>query len=99
MAKVKSFDSADYLDSPEVIAAYLTEAFETEDVAYISKAVGAVARSQGMTAVAEKTGLSRENLYRALGGEAKPEFGTIIKVLHALGIDLVAKPQKKTKAA
>lgn len=100
MAKVKSFDPAEYLDSPEVIAAYLTEAFETEDVAYISKAIGAVARSQGMTAVAEKTGLSRENLYRALGGDAKPEFGTVIKVLHALGIDLIAKPQKKkTKAA
>ena len=46
-----------------------------------------------MSAVAEKAGLSRENLYRALGGEAKPEFGTVIKVLHALGIDLVAQPQ------
>jgi probable addiction module antidote protein len=46
-----------------------------------------------MSAVAEKAGLSRENLYRALGGEARPEFGTVIKVLHALGIDLVARPQ------
>ena len=47
-----------------------------------------------MSAVAEKAGLSRENLYRALGGEAKPEFATVIKVLHALGIDLVAQPQR-----
>jgi probable addiction module antidote protein len=99
MAKAKPFDPAEYLDSPEVIAAYLTEAFETEDVAFISKAIGAVARSQGMTAVAEKAGVSRENLYRALGGEAKPEFGTVIKVLHALGLNLIAKPQKKTRAA
>jgi len=24
---------------------------------------------------------------------AKPEFGTVVKVLHALGIDLIAQPQ------
>jgi DNA-binding phage protein len=48
-----------------------------------------------MSAVAEQAGLSRD---RALGGEAKPEFVTVIKVLHALGIDLVARPQS-SKAA
>jgi probable addiction module antidote protein len=84
MAKAKPFDAAEYLDSPEMIAAYLNEALESED---------ASARARGMSAVAEKAGLSRENLYRALGGEAKPEFATVIKVLHALGIDLVAQPQ------
>jgi probable addiction module antidote protein len=46
-----------------------------------------------MGAVAEQAGLSRENLYRALGGEAQPAFATVIKVLHALGIDLAARPQ------
>jgi len=91
MAKAKAFDAADYLDSPDMIAAYLNEAFESEDPALIAKAIGAVARAQGMTDVAEKTGLSRENLYRSLGGDAKPEFATVLKVLHALGIDLVAQ--------
>ena len=92
-AKAKPFDAAEYLDSPEMIAAYLNEAFESEDASAIAVAIGTVARARGMSAVAEKAGLSRENLYRALGGEAKPEFGTVIKVLHALGIDLVAQPQ------
>jgi probable addiction module antidote protein len=91
MVKAKAFDPADYLDSPEMIAAYLNEALESEDAALNAKAIGAVARAQGMTDVAEKTGLSRENLYRALGGDAKPEFATVLKVLHALGIDLVAQ--------
>ncbi|KYG23555.1 addiction module antitoxin [Bradyrhizobium sp. AT1] len=99
MAKAKSFDAAEYLDSPEMIAAYLTEAFESDDPSAITMAIGAVARSQGMGAIAEKAGLSRENLYRSLGGEAKPEFGTVIKVLHAMGINLVAQPQGGTKAA
>jgi probable addiction module antidote protein len=93
MAKAEPFDAAEYLDSPEMIAAYLNEAFESEDASAITVAIGTVAHARGKSAVAEKAGLSRENLHRALGGEAKPEFGTVIKVLHALGIDLVARPQ------
>ena len=68
MTNVKLYDAAEYLDSPEMIATYLTGAFETEDPALIAKAIGNAARAQGMTDVAEKAGLSRENLYRALGG-------------------------------
>jgi probable addiction module antidote protein len=89
MAKAKPFDAAEYLDSREMIAAYLNEALESDDASAIAVAIGTIARA----AVAGKAGLSRENLYRALGGEAKPEFATVIKVLHALGIDLVARPQ------
>ena len=37
MAKAKSFDPADYLDSPEMIAAYLTEALESDDAAEIAR--------------------------------------------------------------
>ena len=92
MTKAEPYDAAEYLDSPEMIAAYLTEAFGSDDPALMAMAIGAVARAKGMTAIAEKAGLSRENLYRALGGDAKPEFGTVIKVLHALGIDLIAQP-------
>ena len=98
MAKAKPFDAAEYLDSPEMIAAYINEALESEDASAIAVAIGTVARGRGMSAVAEKAGLSRENLYRALGGEARPEFGTVIKVLHALGIDLVAQPQGSNAA-
>ncbi|MBB1092095.1 putative addiction module antidote protein [Rhodopseudomonas palustris] len=93
MVRTTPFDAADYLDSPEMIAEYLTEAFESEDPALITKAIGTVARAKGMSIVAEDTGLSRENLYRALGGDTKPEFATVLKVLHALGISLVAQPR------
>jgi len=93
MAKTRIFDAAEYLDSPEMIAKYLTEALETDDDAFIAKAISTVARAQGMGAVAETAGVDRTNLYRALSGDAKPEFETIRKVLSALGIRLVAKPR------
>jgi probable addiction module antidote protein len=44
MAKARDFDVAEYLDSPEAIAAYLSEAFETKDDALVAQALGTVAR-------------------------------------------------------
>jgi probable addiction module antidote protein len=93
MAKTRVFDAAEFLDSPERIAEYLTEALATDDAAFIAQAISTVARAQGMGAVAESAGVDRANLYRALSGDAKPEFETIRKVLGALGVQLVAKPR------
>ncbi|MBR0777010.1 putative addiction module antidote protein [Bradyrhizobium diazoefficiens] len=93
MAKTRPFDAAAYLDSPEAIAAYLSEAFETNDPSFITEAIGTVARARGMSALAKDTGLSRENLYKALSSEGRPEFGTILKVLSSLGVELHAEPK------
>ena len=94
MARTRSFDAAAYLDSRETIAAYLSEAFETHDAAFVTEALGTVARAQGMSAIAKDTGLSRENLYKALTADGHPEFGTVMKVLDALGIQLHARAAK-----
>lgn len=47
MTKSKHFDPAEYLDSPEMIAAYLTEAFESGDPVLATLAIDAVARASG----------------------------------------------------
>jgi probable addiction module antidote protein len=47
MAKAKPFDAAEYLDSPEMIAAYINEALESEDASAIAVAIGTVARGTG----------------------------------------------------
>jgi probable addiction module antidote protein len=90
MAKKKTktfpYDSAEYLNSAEAINAYMEEALETDDPAFIAKALGTIARARGMSQIAKKAGLSRESLYKALSAEGNPEFGTIIRVMHALGL-------------
>ena len=93
MAKTRPFDAAEYLDGPGSIAAYLSEAFETNDVSFITEAIGTAARARGMAAVARESGLSRENLYKALSSEGRPEFGTVIRVLNSLGVSLHAEPK------
>ena len=91
----RAFDAAEFLDAddPEAVAEYLTAAFETDDAAFIAKAISTVARAQGMGAIAKVADVDRTNLYRALSGDANPEFETIRKVLGALGVQLVAKPR------
>jgi len=96
MVKVTKFDAADYLKTPEQIAAYLTEALETGDSAFICTALDTVARAKGMTNVAKATGLGRESLYKSLSGTTKPEFDTIQKIVNSFGVKLVAEPVRKT---
>ncbi|WP_050384586.1 addiction module antidote protein [Bradyrhizobium pachyrhizi] len=93
MAKTRPFDAAEYLDSSEAIAAYLSEAFATHDAGFITEAIGTVARARGMSALAKETGLSRENLYKALSSEGHPEFSTVMKVLGSFGVELHAEPK------
>jgi probable addiction module antidote protein len=93
MAKAQSFDAAEYLDSAQAIADYLTEAFQTGDADFILHAIGTVARAEGMAGIAQTAGLNREHLYRALGAGGNPELDTIMKVLGVLGVQLAAAPK------
>jgi probable addiction module antidote protein len=77
--------------SPEGIAEFLNEAFETNDPAVIVRKIGVVARAKGMSEISRKTNRSREALYRSLDGKTKAEFVGIVRVLDFLGIQLVAK--------
>jgi probable addiction module antidote protein len=47
-----TFDPAEYLDDHESIAAYLTDALESDDPAFVADALGVVARARGMSEVA-----------------------------------------------
>ena len=92
MAKVSKFDVADYLDNPEVVAAYLTQAFESGDTSFVSAAIGDVARAKGMASVAANAGVSRESLYKSLSGDTSPAFETVRKILDSFGLKMVVEP-------
>jgi probable addiction module antidote protein len=91
MTEFQRFDVADYLDSEEAIAEYLNVILEENDADAFIQALGTIARARSMTNIAEKTGLSRESLYKALSADAKPRFETVMKVVHALGFTLTAQ--------
>jgi len=90
--ETSKFDIADYLDSNEIIAEYLNEILENGNENDLVTATGNVAKAIGMTKIAEKSGLSRSSLYKALADGAKPQFSTIIKVLKAIGGQVTVNP-------
>lgn len=89
---ITEFDLADYLDSEEMIAEYLSQVLAEGDTYELLQAIGHVAKARGMSQIAKDTGLGRESLYKAFAPGAKPRFETVMKVMHALGVELHAQP-------
>ena len=49
----------------------------------------------GMAALADKTGLSRETLYRTLSERGNPRLDTLAVILAAFGLRLTVQPARK----
>jgi probable addiction module antidote protein len=89
-----NYDVADYLGSAEDVVEYLQACVDEagDDSTLIAAALGDIARAKGMTELAQKTGLTREGLYKALAKDGNPSFATVMKVLSALDVKLVLHP-------
>ena len=91
MVETRLFDPANYLETEEDILYYLEAAMEGNDPKHIASALGDVARSKGMTEVANKAGLGRQALYSALSENGNPTLETLTSVLSALGLQLTVQ--------
>jgi probable addiction module antidote protein len=91
VAALPIFDVAEHLDSPGMLAAYLSEFFAEGDIAMIMSALSDASRARGMARVAEDAGLAGPALYKAMKG-TQPRLETVIGVLRALGLRLAVEP-------
>ncbi len=94
--KLKKWDSAEHLKTEEDIARYWEVCLEEggDDPAFITAALGTIARARGMSNLARETGMTREGLYKALSPGGNPEFATVMKVIRALGLQLRGAPAR-----
>ena len=77
------------LKDPREAAAYLKISLEDEDPRIFLNALGRVARANGgLSLLARKTGLNRENLYRTLSPKGNPKIDSVGAVLRSLGLKL-----------
>jgi len=87
----------DYLSkSPENIVGYLETALEEYeedgDTRALMIAIQRVAEIQGgITELARKAGVNRQNLYRIFSNQVSPRFNTLSKILRALGYTVSIK--------
>lgn len=93
-AKIETtkFDSADYLNSADAIAAYLDAWLEDGTPDELRAALATVARSKGISDLARRSGVSRPGIYKALGQDGNPSFETIRSILSAMGLRLTVEP-------
>ena len=86
----RRFDPADYLTDIEDVAGYLQLAIEesAEDPTAVPRALGAIARSGNMSALAKCVGMSRDGLYKALSDKGTPTWSTVLKVSEAFWLKL-----------
>ena len=90
MNNLTTFDLAQYLDSKEMIAEYISQVLADGDTNELLVAMGNIAKAKGMSQIAKDTGLGRESLYKTFSPNAKPRFETIMKVLNSFGVKLQA---------
>ena len=75
------FDAAEFFDSPEMVSAYLDAALNDGDPALFAVALGDIAKARGMSDIAQKAGVTREALYKALSDTGDPRLSTLFGVL------------------
>jgi probable addiction module antidote protein len=87
------WDAVDSLKTDADVAAYLGAAMEEagDDAAYIAAILGDIAKARGIMDLADRTGMTRAGLYKALAPNANPSFATILKVTKALGLKFVPR--------
>ncbi len=93
--QISDYDPANALDGPEAMAMFIADALHTGDAAYVASAMGVVARAKGMTALANETGLSQEQLHKSFSEGGNPTLKTILLVLRTLDVYLTARPRQQ----
>ncbi|SFV09965.1 probable addiction module antidote protein [Methylobacterium sp. 174MFSha1.1] len=72
------YDTADYLDSPERIAAYLEAVLAEDDPALVARALDAIARARGLARGEVQAGATH--------------LAAVIDLLHRLGLRMSVAP-------
>jgi probable addiction module antidote protein len=84
--------------SDEYLSTALDEADELGGRGALLSALRHIAEAQGMTVIAERAGIKRESLYRALSPKGNPTIKTLLAIMGATGLKLSVHhrtPQQK----
>ena len=86
------------LKDAEFAAEYLNVSLEDSDEGADERfliALRQVAKAHGMTAIAEKSGMARQAMYRALSESGNPELSSLRALLDAMGLRLAVEQKQR----
>jgi probable addiction module antidote protein len=70
------------------IAECINNAFKSDDIVAICRAIGEATRLHNISDIAKRANLGPTSIYRAFGGRRSPNFSTVLSVLDAMGFQL-----------
>jgi probable addiction module antidote protein len=86
------------LRDPETAAAYLSIAAKDDDPAAFLQALRNVTEAMGgISKIAERTGLNRQQLYRTLSRHGNPELRSLTRILDASGLRFVIAAKENVR--
>lgn len=85
---LSAFENAEYLDTEEATAEYLTQVLADYKEGDLAEALGCIAKARGITEISKASGLTREELYKALMTDSQLSLDTIQRVCMGLGLKL-----------
>ena len=85
---LSAFGKAEYLDTEEATAEYLTQVLADYKEGDLAEALGCIAKARGITEIAKASGITREELYKALMTDSQLSLDTIQRVCMGLGLKL-----------
>lgn len=80
-------------------AAYLTACFEDSEAVFLQGLRKVAEAHGGVSALASKSKLNRESLYRMLSEDGNPQLSSLSAVLGSMGLRLQIAPSKGRDAA
>jgi probable addiction module antidote protein len=82
------------LRDPLIACNYIAEAIEEHDPEYLKVALGDVVEAYGVGEISEKSGLSRQTIYKMLSEGGNPTYKNLVAILDAIGLEITVKPKK-----
>ncbi|MEZ7892674.1 MAG: putative addiction module antidote protein [Candidatus Wallbacteria bacterium] len=80
------------LKDPEVAVEYLNNALSEKDNAMFLLALKNVVEAHGVSKIARKSKLNRENMYRILSASGNPQLSSIMSLINSLGLSFSIRP-------
>jgi probable addiction module antidote protein len=90
----RRFDASEFIESSDMVAAYLDEAMLDGDPKLLLSALRDVLRSRVFSEIASAAGVSRESLHRTLANGRDARLSTLASVLRVIGCRLAVAPVK-----
>lgn len=98
MIKTTRYDTAEFLDSEEMIAAYITEILSDSSAREIALSIETIARARGMTQIAKDVGISREKLYAAVLEEDEPSLDDLTRIIKKIVATKTSASKRRSAA-